>query len=95
MAACRHDSPPVARQAAHISAIARQHQIWFVSPVRIACRLADRTLRHDAPAGSLAICPAGIDCAGDAEGSFNALIVAIDPSKLALAAAEGPRSKRS
>jgi AraC family transcriptional regulator len=60
----------------------------FASPVRIDCRMASRTLRHEAPAGSLAICPAGIDCAADAEESADALLVAIDPGHLALAAAE-------
>src|ERR1700732_5348175 len=42
-----------------------------------------------APAGSLAICPAGIDSAADAEESVDALLIAIDPGQLALAAAEG------
>jgi AraC family transcriptional regulator len=50
--------------------------------------MAGRTLRHEAPAGSLAICPAGIDCAADAEESVDALLVAIDPGQFALAAAE-------
>ena len=50
--------------------------------------MAGRTLRHEAPAGSLAICPAGIDCAADAEECVDALLVAIDPGQLALAAAE-------
>jgi AraC family transcriptional regulator len=54
----------------------------------IDCRMADRTLRHEAPAGSLAICPAGIDCAADAEENADALLVAIDPGQLALAAGE-------
>jgi AraC family transcriptional regulator len=72
----------------HFSATTQQHLIWFVSPVCIDCRMADRTLRHEAPAGSLAICPAGIDCAADAEENADALLVAIDPGQLALAAAE-------
>ena len=76
------------RGGVHFSATPQQHLIWFVSPVRIECRMAGRTLRHEAPAGSLAICPAGIDCAADAEESVDALLVAIDPSQLALAAAE-------
>jgi AraC family transcriptional regulator len=51
----------------HFSATPRQHLIWFQSPVHIECRIANRTLRHEAPAGSMAICPAGVDCAADAE----------------------------
>jgi hypothetical protein len=72
----------------HFSAATRQHLIWFQSPVRIGCRMADRTLRHEAPAGSLAICPAGIDCAADAEESVDAIVVAVNPGQLTLAAAE-------
>jgi AraC family transcriptional regulator len=51
--------------------------------------MADRTLRHEAPAGSLAICPVGIDCAADTDESVDATIVAVQPGQLALAAAEG------
>jgi len=76
------------RDGAHFSATTQQHLVWFVSPVRVDCRMAGRTLRHQAPAGSLAICPAGIDCAADAEECVDALLVAIDPGQLALAAAE-------
>jgi hypothetical protein len=76
------------RGGLHFSATPRQHLIWFGSPVRIDCRIAGRTLWHKAPAGSLAICPAGIDCGADAEASVDALVVAIDPGRLALAAAE-------
>jgi hypothetical protein len=46
----------------HFGATTQQHLIWFASPVRIDCRIAGRTLRHEAPAGSLVICPAGADC---------------------------------
>jgi AraC family transcriptional regulator len=77
------------QDGAHFSATPRQHLVWFqVSPVRIDCRIAGRTLWHEPPAGSLAICPAGIDSAADAEASMDALLVAIDPGQLALAAAE-------
>ena len=41
----------------HFSATPQQHLIWFGSPVRVDCRIAGRTLRHQAPAGSLTICP--------------------------------------
>ena len=40
------------------------------------------------PPGSLAIGPAGVDFRADVEGSFDSLLVAIDPARLALAAAE-------
>src|SRR5258706_15437098 len=52
------------------------------------CRMADRALAHTRQAGSLAICPAGIDCAADGAGSVEVVIVAIDPGRFALAAAE-------
>jgi AraC family transcriptional regulator len=75
---------------AHLSATLRQHLVCFqTSPqVRFECRMADRRLRHAPPAGSLAICPAGIDCAADAEASVDVILVAIHPGRLALAAAE-------
>jgi AraC family transcriptional regulator len=58
------------------------------SRARFACRIADRSLRHDVTVGSLAICPAGTDCAADAGESVDAILVAIHPGRLALAAAE-------
>src|SRR6202022_1071665 len=76
------------RGGAHFSATTQQHLAWFLSPGRVDCRMAGRTLRHEAPAGSLAICPAGIDCAADAEESVDALLVAIAPGQFALAPAE-------
>jgi AraC family transcriptional regulator len=75
----------------HLVATLRRHLICFqtMAPqLRFECRMADRTLSHQPPAGSLAICPAGIDCAADAEGSVDAVLVAVDPGRLALAAAE-------
>jgi AraC family transcriptional regulator len=78
------------QDGAHFSATPRQHLIWFQTspPVRFDCRIAGRTLRHEARADQLTICPAGIDCAADAEDSSSAILVAIDPGHLALAAAE-------
>jgi Trypsin-like peptidase domain len=76
-------------QGLHFRATTQQHLVWFQSPVQIECRMADRTLWHEAPTGSLAICPAGMDCAADAGQNVDAIIVAINPAKLALAAAEG------
>jgi AraC family transcriptional regulator len=79
------------RGSAHFSATPRHHLIWFqMSPraAHFACRLANRAVSHDVPAGSLSICPAGIDCAAEAGESVAAILVAIDPGRLALAAAE-------
>lgn len=75
-------------QGLHFKGMLEQHLIWFQSPMHVECRMADRLLCHDAPAGSLAICPAGIDCAADAEQSVDTLIVSVDPATLAVAAAE-------
>lgn len=78
------------RDGAHFSATPRHHLIWFQTspPVRFDCRIAGRTLQHEARADQLTICPAGIDCAADADASSSAILVAIDPRHLALAAAE-------
>src|SRR5262245_21697016 len=78
------------RGSAHFSATPQHHLIWFhTSPrARFVCRIADRSLRHEVPAGSLAICPAGIDCAADVGESVKATLVAIRPGRLALAAAD-------
>jgi AraC family transcriptional regulator len=75
---------------AHFSATPRQHLVWFqMSPQsRFDCRIAGRALRHKPPGGSLAICPAGIDCAADAEGTVDAILIGIDSDWLKLAAAE-------
>jgi AraC family transcriptional regulator len=75
-------------RGAHLSATLRRHLICFMSPVRIDYRIASRTLGQEPPAGSLAICPVGTDWPADAEESVDALLVAIDPGHLALAAAE-------
>jgi AraC family transcriptional regulator len=76
------------RGGAHVGIKAGQHLVCFVSQVHIECRMAGRANAEHAPAGSLAICPAGIDATADAGESVDAIIVAIDPGRLALAAAE-------
>ncbi len=76
------------RGRAHFSVTTQRHLVCFVSQVRIDCRMAGRALRHEAPAGSLAICPAGIDAVGDTEKSVDAILVSIDPGQFAFAAAE-------
>jgi AraC family transcriptional regulator len=76
------------RAGAHFRGTSPQHHIWFASPARFHCRIAGQNLSHNMPTGSLAIGPAGIDCDADAEGNFDSLLVAIDPLKLTLAAAD-------
>jgi AraC family transcriptional regulator len=73
---------------AHVDMKTGQHLVCFVSQVHIECRMAGRAPAEHAPTGSLAICPAGIDATADAGESVYAIIVAIDPGRLALAAAE-------
>jgi AraC family transcriptional regulator len=73
----------------HISGTLRQHLICFqLAQACFDCRMGGRSLRHEPPAGSLAICPAGIDCAADADRGLDAILITIDPRPLLLAAAE-------
>jgi len=76
--------------AMHLSATPRKHHIYFQrsQQSRFDCHIADQRLFHQPAAGSLAICPAGADCGADSEGSVDAILVAIDPSRFALAAME-------
>jgi AraC family transcriptional regulator len=76
--------------AAYFSATSSQHLIVFqMSPrLRMECRIAGRTLRHQVDVGSLAICPAGMDCSAETDSSVDVLLILIAPEKLALAAAE-------
>ena len=53
---------------AHFRGSLRQHMISFVSCSQMHCTLGDRTLRHKAPDGSLAICPAGLNTGADWSG---------------------------
>jgi AraC family transcriptional regulator len=79
------------RGGMHLAATLRQHLICFqqmAGHLRFECRMADRVLSHEPPPGSLAICPAGIDCSADVGGSVDAILVTIDPGRLVLAAAE-------
>ena len=73
----------------HFTATPQRHCVCFQMPqLRIERRMAGRALRREAPIGSLAICPAGFDCAADVEESVDGLLVAIDPSWFSLVAAE-------
>jgi AraC family transcriptional regulator len=76
------------RGGAHVDMKAGRHLVCFVSQVHIECRMAGRANAEHAPTGSLAICPAGIDAAADAGERVDAIIVTIEPGRLALAAAE-------
>jgi AraC family transcriptional regulator len=74
----------------HFSATLQRHLVCFhmTAPVHIECRLAGRTLHHEAPVGSLAVLPAGADSSADTDETFDSLLIEIDPGRLALAAAE-------
>jgi len=76
--------------AAHLNATPRQHLLFFQMSrrLRIECRIGGRMLRHEPGAGSLAICPAGIDCSAETASSMESLLLVIKPDHLALAAAE-------
>src|SRR5215468_1590514 len=74
----------------HFRATPKQHLIWFqVSGAgQFDCRIADRRHQHWAAFGQLSICPAGADCSADGDEGIKAILVAVDPRHLALAAAE-------
>jgi AraC family transcriptional regulator len=78
------------RGGVHIGAPSpRRHLVWFqLSDLFIECRRGTRVFREAVPRGSLAVCLAGVDCSADAAQSTDAVLVAIEPSYLALAAAE-------
>jgi AraC family transcriptional regulator len=78
------------QRGAHFSATTRQHLIFFqLSPrLRLECRMAGRALLHEPAAGSLAICPVGIDCSAESDTGVDMLVVAVKPGFLALTAAE-------
>jgi AraC family transcriptional regulator len=76
---------------AHVSATPRLHHICFLltPSAHVYSRIADQVLSHKPSRGCVAICPSGADYAADGEGTTEAIIVAVDPSQFALAAAEG------
>jgi len=74
----------------HLLATPRCHCTCFqMSPGRVERRMAGRVVRLERPVGSLTINPAGLDCAADADEDVDILLVAVDPGRMALAAAEG------
>lgn len=80
------------RDGMHFSAVPQHHLVCFhlSRPARYDCRIAGAVLSHDAPVGTIAICPAGADSAAEAGSSVDTLLVTADPSRLALAAATEP-----
>jgi AraC family transcriptional regulator len=83
------------RGGAHFRAIAQQHLVFFQldasaseSRLHMECRMDSRRLRHEPPAGSLAICPAGTEGVAEADYSFDCITVVVDPRQFALTAAE-------
>jgi AraC family transcriptional regulator len=74
----------------HVSGTARLHYVLFhARPANhVNCSVADQVLSHKPSRGCLAILPSGADGSGDGEGSADLIMVAIDPCRFALAAAE-------
>src|SRR5215468_3471495 len=76
------------RRSGHFKASLRAHIVCFSTPCRIHCRAAGQAVTHDAPPGSIAILPAGLDCTADTEGGVESTYLIIDPARLSLVAAE-------
>jgi AraC family transcriptional regulator len=74
----------------HVVATPHCHCICFqMSPGLVEKRMAGRVDCVERPVGSLTIDPAGFDFGADADERMDILVVAVDPGRLALAAAEG------
>ena len=74
----------------HLLAAPRSHCICFqMSQVRLEKRTVGRVAHVGRRAGSLSITPSGCDIAADADEDVEILVVAVDPGRMALAAAEG------
>ncbi len=73
------------------AATLRRHFVRFqMQPqVRLDCDPESQAFCADAPVGAFAIHPAGMECAADINETVDTLMIAIDPSRFALAAAEG------
>jgi AraC family transcriptional regulator len=75
----------------HIAAARRRrHHVCFqlTDRPRFDCRIADQAICHEPSTGMMAICPAESDYVADSDRSVEAILVAIDPGQLTLAAAE-------
>jgi len=78
------------RGGVHFRATLEQHLVCFhlTAPVRIECRIAGRAHYHEAPVGSMAILPAGVDSTADTDESVDALLIEVHRARLTLAAAD-------
>ena len=72
----------------HLLATPRCHCICFeMSQVRVEKRMVGRIAHYGHRAGPMAITPPGCDIAADADEDVEILVVAVDPGRMALAAA--------
>ncbi len=78
------------RDGAYLSATKQQHVICFQMSqhARFQCRVAGRPVLHEVAEGGLAICPAGMDSSAEIATSVDILLVALQPCRFALVAAE-------
>jgi hypothetical protein len=76
----------------HLLATPRCHCICFcflqMSPARVHKRMAGRLVCAEGRVGALSTYPAGIDVTADADRSVDILAIAVEPGRMALAAAE-------
>jgi AraC family transcriptional regulator len=78
------------QRMAQFRASQTQHLIFMqLSPhLRLDCRVSGDRLCHDTTTGAIAICPAGVDASVTSNTTADLMVVAVKPSRLALAAAE-------
>jgi AraC family transcriptional regulator len=76
--------------AAYVSGTMRQHLVILQMShrLRIRCQMSGRSLVHEPRAGTVVICPAGIDCSAESNMDVDLLLLAVEPDRLRLAAAE-------
>lgn len=78
------------KHAAYFSGTMRQHLVFLQmsSDRRLKCQIGEHRLVHAPSFGALAICPAGIDSSVESDTDIDTLLLAIEPSRFTLAAAE-------
>jgi AraC family transcriptional regulator len=76
--------------AAYFSGNSHHHLVFLqMSPrLRIRCQMSGRPLVHEPRAGTVVICPAGIDGSAESSMDVDVLMLAVAPGRLKLAAAE-------
>jgi AraC family transcriptional regulator len=76
--------------AAYVSGTTHQHLVilQMSDRLRIRCEMSGRSLVHEPRAGTVVICPAGIDCSAESNMDVDLLLLAVEPDRLRLAAAE-------